>query len=173
MKTIKLISAAIILIGLATSCKPTEKGYAQAYKAAISKRTQEDPEEDILTGGHRLLTEEATNWKVIAGDSLALEHKFIKPADGGKWPESGPYRIAVAKFRMTTNAKSILQDLTKKKSQLTPVIATDGKDSYYIIAGSATYLDSLSNVLGTFKKEHPGFRYIGLTPERPVVIVGR
>ncbi|MDE6290453.1 MAG: hypothetical protein K2M16_02870 [Muribaculaceae bacterium] len=90
----------------------------------------------------------------------------------GKWPQSGPYRLAVAMLKMTTNANSMLADL-KKKSTLEPVVATDGKDSYYIIAGSATYADSLGNVMATFKRENPGFQYIGLTPQQPLIIVGR
>ena len=153
-------------------CKPTEKGYQQAYEAAKSKREQKDPDEDLLTGGHRLLTEEATNWRVLDGDSLQLQHKFLRPMNDGKWPQSGPYRLAVAMLKMTTNANSMLADL-KKKSTLEPVVATDGKDSYYIIAGSATYADSLGNVMATFKRENPGFQYIGLTPQQPLIIVGR
>ena len=66
----------------------------------------------------------------------------------------------------------MLEDL-KRKGKLNPVIATDGKDKYYIIAGSATYADSLGNVLTTFKKEHPGFQCIGLTPAKPLILVGR
>ena len=161
-----------VLLGMLYSCKPTEKGYRQAYEAAKSKREQVDPEEDILTGGHKLLNEESTNWKVLAGDSLQVQHTFLKPIEGEKWPQSGPYRLAVAMFKMTTNANSMLEDL-KGKGKLTPVIATDGKDKYYIIAGSATYADSLGNVLTTFKKEHPGFQYIGLTPAKPLIMVGR
>ena len=161
-----------VLLGMLYACKPTEKGYQQAYEAAKSKREQVDPDEDLLTGGHKLLSEEATNWRVIAGDSLQLQHKFLKPMDGEKWSQSGPYRLAVAMLKMTTNAKSMLADLQEKGS-LKPVAATDGKDTYYIIAGSASYIDSLGNVLTTFKKENPKFQYIGLTPARPVIIVGR
>lgn len=161
-----------VLLGMLYGCKPTEKGYKQAYDAAKSKREQKDPDDDLLTGGHRLLSEEATNWRMIAGDSLQMEHKFLKPIDGAKWPQSGPYRLAVAMFKMTTNANSMLADLKKHKS-LTPVIATDGKDTYYIIAGSATYVDSLGNVLNTFRKENPEFQYIGLGQGHPVILVGR
>ncbi|MDE7345649.1 MAG: hypothetical protein K2N48_02780 [Muribaculaceae bacterium] len=170
--SLRITLTVCLLAGMLTSCKPTEKGYRQAYDAAKSKREQNDPDEYLLTGGHKLLSDEASNWRVIAGDSLQMEHKYIRPADGGKWPQSGPYRLAVAMFKMTTNANSMLSDL-RKGGSLQPVIATDGKDSYYIIAGSATYADSLGNVLTTFRKENPGFQYIGLTPPRPVIIVGR
>lgn len=161
-----------MILPIMSGCKPTEKGYQQAYDAAKNKREQADPDEELLTGGHKLLSQESTNWKVIAGDSLQLQHKFLKPTDGAKWPQSGPYRLAVAMLKMTTNAKSMLADLQGKGS-LTPVVATDGKDTYYIIAGSATYVDSLGNVLSSFKKENPKFQYIGLEKERPIIIVGR
>ncbi len=161
-----------LLLGTLWSCKPTEKGYRQAYEAAKSKRDQVDPDEDLLTGGHKLLSEEATNWRVLDGDSLQVRHLFLKPTDGVEWPQRGPYRLAVAMFKMTTNANSMEEDL-RKRGSLQPVVATDGKDTYYIIAGSASYVDSLGNVLKTFKKENPGFQYIGLSPQRPVIMVGR
>ncbi|MDE6478656.1 MAG: hypothetical protein K2L45_00175 [Muribaculaceae bacterium] len=172
MKKIINILMIAVLLGMFYSCKPTEKGYKQAYDAAKSKREQVDPDEDLLTGGHKLLSQESTNWRVIAGDSLQVQHMFLKPTEGAIWPQSGPYRLAVAMLKMTTNANSMLSDL-KEKGSLKPVIATDGKNSYYIIAGSATYLDSLGNVLTTFKKENPGFQYIGMEKESPLIIVGR
>lgn len=173
MKTkIKVILMVCMLLPMLHACKPTEKGYQQAYEAAKSKREQKDPDEDLLTGGHKLLEEGSTRWSVIAGDSVQMQHTFLKPVKGSVWPQSGPYRLAVAMFKMNTNANSMIEDLRKDRS-LTPVIATDGKDTYYIIAGSATYVDSLSNVLSTFKQENPGFQYIGLTPAKPLILVGR
>lgn len=176
MTKLKTFARLVLTFGLLApmlySCKPTEKGYQQAYEAAKSKREQKDPDEEILTGGHRLLSEGSTQWKVICGDSLQLQHKFLRPVKGSVWPQSGPYRLAVAMFKMTTNANSMLEDL-KKKTSLTPVIATDGKDTYYMIAGSATYPDSLGNVLSTFRRENPGFSYIGLPTAKPLIIVGR
>lgn len=160
-----------MLFGMLWGCKPTEKGYRQAYEAAKSKREQADPEEDLLTGGHKLLSMESSNWKVVAGDSLQVQHMRLKPMDSEGWPQSGPYRLAVAMFKMTTNANSMLEDL--RRGSLRPVIATDGKDTYYLIAGSATYADSLGNVLTTFRKENPGFQYIGLTQGKPLVVVGK
>lgn len=169
---IRILLLMAVLLGMMYACKPTEKGYKQAYDAAKSKREQVDPDEELLTGGHTLLSQESTNWRVIAGDSLQLQHKFLKPIDGEIWPQSGPYRLAVAMLKMTTNAKSMLSDL-QGKGNLKPVIATDGKNTYYIIAGSASYVDSLGNVLTTFKKENPKFQYIGLEKEKPLIIIGR
>lgn len=167
---IPLILTAALCSGTLTSCKPTEKGYRSAYEAAKNKREQADPDL-LLLGGHKLLTDDATNWKRLGGDSLQVMHIMLKPDNGAKWPETGPYRLAVAMFKMTTNANSMLKDLEGGK--LRPVSATDGKDRHYIIAGSATYADSLANVLATFRKEHPGFRHIGMPGEAPVVIVGK
>lgn len=161
-----------MLLSILAGCKPTEKGYQRAYEAAKNKREQKDPDDDILTGGHKLLSEGSTQWAVLAGDSLQLQHKYLKPIKDSAWPQAGPYRLAVAMMKMTTNANAMLADL-RKSSSLTPVIATDGKDTYYIIAGSASFADSLGNVLTTFRKENPGFQYIGLTPAKPLIIVGR
>lgn len=161
-----------MLLMLFAACKPTEKGYRAAYDAAKSKREQADPDQDILTGGHKLLNEDATRWVIIDGDSLQMEHFFLQPEEGSRWPQTGPYRLAVAMFKMTTNVNSMLNDI-KGKGTLTPTAAFDSKGRHFIIAGSATYVDSLSNVLSTFKKENPGFSYIGMTGNRPMVIVGR
>ena len=79
----------LLLVAMLCGCKPTEKGYRQAYEAAKNKREQKDPDEDLLTGGHRLLSEEASNWRVIDGDSLQLQHKFLKPIGDAKWPQEG------------------------------------------------------------------------------------
>ncbi|MDE6340857.1 MAG: hypothetical protein K2K93_00935, partial [Muribaculaceae bacterium] len=136
---IKHITACAILLALTfTSCKPTEKNYQAAYDAAKSKREQKDPDDLLLTGGHRLLSEEASNWKVIGSDSLQVEHLMIRPAEGYVWPQSGPYRLAVSLYKMNTNAKAAIKDLQNSRSSLTPVIAETGKGRLYIIAGSAS-----------------------------------
>lgn len=171
MRIKNLLLIALLILTL-TGCKPTEKGYQQAYEAAKNKRQQVDPDEELLTGGHKLLNENSTNWKIIGNDSLQIQHMFLRPAEGKPWPQSGPYRLAVAMFKMNTNANSILNDLYEKGT-LTPVIAGDGKGQHFIIAGSATYPDSLSHVLDTFRKENPNFSYIGLIPPQPVIIVSR
>lgn len=161
----------ILLLAVTVGCKPTEKGYKQAYDAAKAKREYVDPDTELLTGGHKLLDENSSNWKVIGNDTLQIQHLRISPENGEKWPQTGPYRLAVAMFKMNTNSTSMLKDI--KKGNLKPVIATDGKDRHFIVAGSATTADSLKYVLDAFKKENPGFRYIGLTPEQPLIVVSR
>lgn len=159
------------LLTMAVGCKPTEKGYQQAYDAAKAKREYVDPDAELLTGGHKLLDENSTNWVILGNDTLQLQHFHIKPENGKSWPQAGPYRLAVAMFKMSTNSTSMLNDI--KKGNLTPIVATDGKDRHFIIAGSSTTTDSLAQVLATFRKENPGFRHIGLSPEVPVVVVSR
>ena len=169
---IKEFLICVVALLMLASCKPTEKGYRQAYEAAKNKRQQADPDEALLTGGHKLLNENSSNWKVIGNDSLQIQHTFLCPAEGKPWPQSGPYRLAVAMFKMNTNANSVIKDLSEKGT-LKPVVAGNGKGEHFIIAGSATYPDSLSQVLATFRKENPKFSYIGLTPPQPVIIVSR
>lgn len=172
MKTTKLIFMAVAMLLLAGACKPTEKNYRAAYDAAKAKREYKDPDEELLTGGHRLLSDDATNWVVLGQDSLQTERIWLKPSDGAKWPQSGPYRLAVAMFKMSTNANSTLSDLKKHKG-LTPVIAEDGQKRLFLIAGSATTPDSLAAVLSTFRKAAPDFTYIGMEKSRPMVIFSR
>ncbi|MCM1489556.1 MAG: hypothetical protein NC095_01830 [Muribaculum sp.] len=161
----------ILLLAVTVGCKPTEKGYKQAYDAAKAKREYVDPDAELLTGGHKLLNENSTNWVVLGKDTLQLQHFYLKPENGQPWPQAGPYRLAVAMFKMNTNSTSMLKDI--KKGNLKPVIATDGKERHFIIAGSATTADSLKYVLDAFNKANPGFRYIGMTPEQPLIVVSR
>ena len=161
----------ILLLAVTVGCKPTEKGYKQAYDAAKAKREYVDPDAELLTGGHKLLDESSTNWIAPGRDTLQIQHFYMKPEDCKPWPQAGPYRLAVAMFKMNTNSSSMLNDI--KRGNLKPTVATDGKDRHFIIAGSATTADSLKYVLEAFKKENPGFRYIGLTPEQPLIVVSR
>lgn len=160
------------LLLLAVGCKPTEKGYQQAYDAAKAKREYVDPDDELLTGGHKLLDENSSNWVALGKDTLQLQHFYLKPENGEPWPQNGPYRLAVAMFKMNTNSSSLLRDISKR-STLKPVVATDGKDRHFIIAGSATTADSLEFVLETFRKENQGFRCIGMEKEEPIIIVSR
>lgn len=172
MKLTKLIFASVVLLIMAGSCKPTEKNYKAAYDAAIAKRQYKDPDEELLTGGHKLLNDESVNWVVFGKDSLQTERIWLKPFEGEQWPQSGPYRLAVAMFKMSTNATSELEGL-KIHRNLTPIIAQDGQKRLFLIAGSATTQDSLAAVLATFRKEVPNFTYIGMADSKPLVIFSR
>lgn len=172
MKTSRILLTAVAGLLLMGACKPTEKNYRAAYDAAKAKREYKDPDEELLTGGHRLLSDDATNWVVLGKDSLQTERIWLKPYDGSMWPQSGPYRLAVAMFKMSTNATSILDDL-KKHKELTPIVAQDGQKRLFLIAGSATKPDSLGAVLTTFRKAVPDFTYIGMTDSQPMVIFSR
>ncbi|MBO5444848.1 MAG: hypothetical protein J5995_05835 [Muribaculaceae bacterium] len=168
----KALIAICALLLLAAGCKPTEKGYKAAYDAAKAKREYVDPELELLTGGHRLLDDGASNWKVIGSDSLQVQTIRISPGKGEQWPQSGPYRLAVAMFKMDTNAGSLLSDL-QAKGCVNARVAADGKGKHYIIAGSATSADSLGAVLSDFRQRNPDFPYIGMTPPAPIIIISR
>lgn len=172
MKEKSLIALCLTLLIVTTACKPTEQGYKAAYDAAKAKREYVDPDQEILTGGHRLLNENASNWKVIGNDSLQIQTIRISPEKGEAWPQSGPYRLAVAMFKMDTNARSLLENL-KGKGCNNAILAGDGKGKHFVIAGSATYPDSLGMVLNDFRLRNPEFPFIGLTPAVPVIIVSR
>lgn len=169
-KTLTVLCVSLLLIG--TACKPTEQGYRSAYDAAKAKREYVDPDQELITGGHRLLNEDASNWKVIGKDSLQIQMIRISPEKGESWPQSGPYRLAVAMFKMDTNARSLLEDL-KSNGCNNATLAADGKGKHFVIAGSATYPDSLGAVLDDFRHRNPGFPFIGMTPAAPVIIISK
>lgn len=156
---------------LFVSCKPTEKNYQAAYDAAKAKREYVDPDQALLTGGHALLDDDSSNWLRIGADSLELQRIRLKPLQG-EWPHPGPYRLAVAMFKMDTNAKSLAADLSSQKD-ITPLIAKDGQDRIFLTIGSASTPDSLAAPLAAFRRQNPSFAWIGLTPPRPIVIYSR
>lgn len=161
-----------LLLVLFASCKPTEKNYQAAYDAAKAKREYVDPDQALLTGGHAILSEDASAWVTVGKDSLQLVRTFLKPTDSTGWAEKGPYRLAVAMFKMSTNANSLADDL-KSKGGADPVVARDGEDRLFLIVGSGPTTESLGAALESFRKKNPDFPYIGMNPPMPIVIFSR
>ncbi len=147
-------------------CKPTEKNYKAAYDAAIAKR--EKANSDGLLPADGLLHDDGPKKQDIAGESLYVLVERTNPLESGG--EVKGYSVAVAMFKMPTNAKSGAESLKEKGYDAFAVRAKG--DKYFILAGSyATAMEAKECYL-KFIKDFPEYSYIGL-PGSPVILTNR
>lgn len=155
-----------ILLGVAlaavvlTGCKPTEKNYKAAYDAAVSKR--EKANESLAADG--LISEDGPREHRINGDTYYMLNENLSVAAGEDALK--PVNVAVAVFKMPTNARSGAASL-KDKGYGARAAQAPG-DKWYVIAGSFDSLDDAASFIKGFKTKNPDFQYIGLG--NPVII---
>lgn len=158
----KLLFAAVMLLMVVTGCKPTERGYKAAYDAALAKREKAQAESMLPASG--LLSDDGPQPRVLDGDTVFVTSALLKFDDGAVRPM---YNVAVALYKMNTNARSMATDLKSKGYDAVAAQARGGK--WYTVAGAFTSLTGARDFILKFRKDNPGFRYIGL-PGAPVVI---
>lgn len=154
------------------SCKPTERNYQLAYdKAAEAARLKREAE---TTGadGRRLESINGPRKEVVAGDTIMVASEVVKALDDKSADNvKGKIGIAVAKFRMATNAKSNVSDLKSKYPQA--LVATNGKDAYYVVVECVSKLDEAGIPIKAFMTKNPNFHYMGLSGEPALVHFSR
>lgn len=150
-------------LAMFSSCKPTEKNYRAAYDAAIAKREKANAENMLPASG--LLTVDGPRLHVVGGDTLYVMNEHLKA-----YPDSihlKEYNVAVAMFKMRTNASALASRLSTEKHAF--FVAQGSEDKWYTIAGSFESLDAAIETGIDFKKQHPEYNYISL-PGAPVII---
>ncbi|MDE7180103.1 MAG: hypothetical protein K2N88_02760 [Muribaculaceae bacterium] len=159
---IRLISAALVAL-IFVGCKPTEKNYKAAYDSALAKREQAAAEQMRPASG--LLSDDGPTMRVIEGDTIFVTRERIR-LDNGERP-SGQWAVAVALFKMDTNAKAIAADLREVWPDASNVKGVQGH--HYAVISTVETLDSARNAIRIFNDANPYWNYIGL-PGAPVVI---
>ncbi len=163
-RIIPIIACGLLLIG----CKPTEKNYQAAYEVAQNKKKAEaatDPDMALpATGLQRL---DAPRTVEVDGENLNVKHIFIKYAGKGEAPLIDRYNVAVAKYKMPTNALAQTEDLVAAKYNAFPVEGNDGY--FYVIGGSFPTLSEAALFVKTYKKTHQPSQLVGMDGE-PLVI---
>lgn len=149
-------------------CKPTEKNYRDAYVIAQQKKEQQQE----LAGGKALQLDDHLSLRPIDGDSLWVSHEGLrgKSLDGDSIAEQemkSKYGVAVALFRMETNARAMAFDLREKKRKA--FVATNGNDRWYSVIGPYADLSGAAEGMRKFRKENPSFIYVGM-PGAPAII---
>lgn len=156
----KVALAAVILGGMVTGCKPTEKNYREAYDVAIAKKQKAT--EELESEG--LISADAPRSKVVDGDTLYFKSAVLQVRPGeGKLRD---YNIAVDEFKMPTNARSGAEALKDKDFGSFAAKSTGGR--WYVIAGTAESLSEAASIIRRFRTLYPAYPYIGLG--RPVII---
>ena len=154
------ILALLVLAG----CKPTERGYQQAYDAAKQKREQVQRENMLPAEG--LQSDEGPQQRVISGDTVYVDRQRLRTEEGQPLPKS--WYVAVGVYKMNTNAKANAARLREKGwKEAQAVKGQQGR--WYTMAAGAGSLDSVRVIAKQFKKENKQYPYVGL-PGSPVLV---
>ena len=163
-RLIPICISAVVAALIFVSCKPTEKNYKAAYDAAKAKREQAAAEQMRPATG--LMTDDGPKLRVIAGDTLFMSQERLRMPDGSRVP--GHWAVAVALFKMNTNARASAEALRDKGyDRAVAVNAPEGR--HYALATTVSTLDSAKMAVGEFRTANPDYPYIGL-PGAPVII---
>ncbi len=142
-------------------CKPTEKNYQDAYLAAQNKKKAEAAADaDMGLPANALQSLDGTRTKNIDGEQLRVKHLYIKYAGKGEAPAIERVNVAVAKYRMPTNAIAQTEDLENVGFKAFPAEASDG--SFYVIAASFPTFEEAADFVKKYKKDHAPASFVGL-----------
>lgn len=133
-----------IIVGIATSCKTTEKNYRTAYERAVTARDSDvTPFEHTIYNRYR---REARDVRVISdGDTVTTRIiRVAVTADGGgvrEWLKK--YSVVVAGFKQLFNAKS-LRDRYAGAGYPRTFLVQNAEPYYYVIVGSSDNLGEMT-----------------------------
>lgn len=160
----KILIAVIAVVALTLSaCKPTESNYRAAYDAALAKRDSALRDTQV-TGNLQL--DDALSRRPVAGDSIWVCHEVARAENDSLATKRGRYAVAVATFKMPTNARAMASDLQERKYPA--YSAKDGKGKWYVVAADYPTIEEGAAAVRLFQRSNPTFFYVGL-PE-PVLL---
>lgn len=147
-----------------SGCKPTEKGYREAYDAAKAKR--EAAARDLMLPAEGLQSDDGPQLRVVDGDTLYVLRERLRTEDS-KMPFR-PWLLAVGVYKMNTNAKANAANL-QAEGYGKATFMRGPENKWYTVADGASTLDSLRIMSKSFRQKHPYYPYVGL-PASPVII---
>ena len=154
-----------IIFCVITSCKPTEKGYQAAYDAALHKREAAYANLQTELPQGTIQQVDGPQLKDIDGHQIYVENKRISPYDNNS-SLSGEYNVAIARYKMSTNAISQVEQLREEGFQA--VVAKDTEGNFFTLAGSFPTMNEAKNFYLEYQKKKKQ-KYVGL-PDSPVII---
>lgn len=146
-----------------TACKPTEAGYKAAYDSARDKRLAEQQEDAALYGG--MIRDGEPRWRYVGADSVQFVQQPLAPLEGDSLPVRN-VNVAVASYRMPTNAKAHAQRLSNSGLD-SRVLKTSGS-SFLVIAAQYDSIAPAPTFIKEYMRRHPDDMYAGLSG-RPIV----
>lgn len=158
------LSAAVMAALLLASCKPTEKNYKAAYDAALEKREAAMREQMIPTTG--LMSDDGPQMRVVEGDTVYVLREALRRGEPSR--KVGGWSVAVALYKMETNARANVENLVSE-GYAPAFVARAGSEKWYAVVATVSTLDSARMVSSDFRRSHPGYPYVGL-PKSPVIL---
>lgn len=156
----RILLAALGSILLLTACKPTEKNYQSAYEKAHEAAVKKSELENTSVTGNRLESIDGARREVVGQDTVVVGRQLVKPFESEETASEGRVGIAIAKYKMPTNARRHLQDVKKEYPEA--LVATDGQDNYYVMIKRVASLDEAVDPIRVYELKHPDFPYMGL-----------
>lgn len=165
----KILMLAVLCL-LAVACKPTETNYRSAYEAALSKRNQADPDEEILFGGHKQASPLGSVEQTVGGETMQVLYAPCTLMEPDGVAETNRYRVAIARYRMPANALDHARRLSAAGASGVAV-AKLGDERYLVIAHSASSLEDAGKWLSNEVKASPDGPWIGMIPPEPMILI--
>lgn len=155
----------MLILFASTSCKPTEKGYRNAYDAALNKRQSTLGDLDVNISPDEIQEIDGMQLKTVDGVKVWVLNTRITPVNEEmKLP--GNYNVAVGYYKMITNCQAQAEALKEEGMQAFP--AKDSEGDYYTIAGSFQFLKEAVKFDLEYQKRKNSV-YVGLH-NAPVII---
>lgn len=149
------------------ACKPTEKNYADAYGKAYEAAQRRAQAENESSTGEKMERLGGPRVEVVNGDTVLVAPGLVRPTEPTDTLEKGRVGIAVAHYKMSTNANRHADDL--KGEYPASFVAADGDNNYYVMIKRVTSIPESVDPIRIFMETHPDYRYIGLG-DRPQVV---
>lgn len=153
-----------MLAAVITACKPTEKNYQAAYDAAGGRKA----ESNIAMGGEIMESLDGPHIEIVDNDTILVGAGTVKAVGENVRESPDKIGIAVASYKMLTNASSHAADLVKAYPDA--FVAFDGTERYYVVIGRVPNVKNAPEIIKEFKSRFPEYSYIGL-PGAPVTVL--
>lgn len=149
-------------------CKPTESNYREAYDAAMQKK-KASAREDVLPAGVKLQKVGAPAERKVDGENVKVINMRIKVADVKDTSVApGRYNVAVAKYKLPTNAKAQTIDL-RRDGVAGAFVARGADGAFYVIASVFPDINQAADFAKKYGESHPQETIVGL--EDGIVII--
>ena len=140
-----LITLAVIIGFMLSSCKTTEANYKKAYEMAKTKGESEAVDPEVYAQIYR---EAAPDTIVVDNVSFPGKSLYLRPvaAQGLEAGTVGKYNVAAATFKQLFNAKDMALRL-RRDGYDHAFVAVDRDENYYVIAFSTLSASDAGEVL--------------------------
>lgn len=161
----------LLILGVCTllfaACKPTEKNYREAYSKAYEAAQRRAEKETTSTDGARLEATDGMRYEQVGQESVAVVRGRVKSIDETVKTGKAKTGLAVAKYKVNTNARRNVEDL--KADYPEAFVATNGSDEYFVVVAVFPALTEAPPYIEEFRKHYPEYHYMGLEG-RPAVV---